>query len=68
MTEEQVRARLLRDIGRHRTALAWAQAHEINSQRVSDFLLGRHPPSKKVLDALGLERCVDVSYRAKTNR
>lgn len=42
---------------------AYAQAHKISEQYLSDVLNGRREPGQKILDALGIERV--VVYREK---
>lgn len=46
---------------------AWAKVHEFSPAFVSAVLRKQKPPSKRMLDALGLERVVEtrVSYRRK---
>ncbi len=62
MTEEQVRAMLLKQAGRVPTrrnstgVTAWCRKHGVTTGHVSEFLAGKRGPSTDLLDALGLER------------
>lgn len=63
MNEQQVRERLAAAITEAGSAVAWSQAHSLHPSFVSDVSNGRRPPSKRILDALGLEEV--VTYRER---
>jgi hypothetical protein len=44
----------------------WAKAHGLPQSYVSAVLLRKKPPSKAILDALGLERCPQEYRRKRT--
>lgn len=44
---------------------AWSRAHGVPARSVSMFLNGERNPTPAILDALGIERQVTVTYRFK---
>ena len=63
LTERDVIERLQAAVQAVGSQKAFAVAHGISEQYVSDLLRGRRELSPKILDILGLERV--VSYREK---
>ena len=62
MTRDDVCALLRREIEKHGTAKAWADAHGLSPSYVSDVLNGNRRPAGVILAALGLEKA--VAYQA----
>ena len=65
MTEDKVRALLVREIRKVGSQAAWAGRHGIPVTTLSDALAGRRRIGPAILDALGLEKVVHVEYRRK---
>lgn len=63
LTAHDVITRLRDAIAREGSQKAFAQAHHISEQYLSDVLRGRREPGQKILDALGVERI--IRYREK---
>jgi hypothetical protein len=63
MNEQDVIDRLRAMVKVFGSQRAYAEAHSISEQYLSDVLRGRREPGKRILDALRIERV--VSYRDK---
>ena len=63
MNEQDVIARLREAIAAAGSQRAYAQAHNISEQYLSDVVRGRREPGQKILDALGIERV--ITYQEK---
>lgn len=63
LSEQEAMAALTTAIAKHGTQAAFADAFKMSRPYVSDMVSGRKDLSKKILDALGLERV--VTYRRK---
>ena len=58
MTTDEVRELLLEMCEEAGSQQAWAKAHRISPQYVTDVLKERRAPGDKILSALGLRRAV----------
>lgn len=65
MNEAQVLKLLRETIKAHGSAATFALVHGIDSAIVSRVLRGKARPAKCVLNALGLEKVMRVSYRVE---
>jgi DNA-binding transcriptional regulator YdaS (Cro superfamily) len=63
LNEQEMMERLRAAIQVAGSQKAFAKAHGVSQQYISDVLMGRRGAGEKLLDALGLERV--VSYREK---
>jgi hypothetical protein len=66
VTKDQFVIHLMRQIDRHGSQKEFAAHHKISEQYISDILLDRREPGKKILDALGFERV--ITYRKTKER
>lgn len=65
MNESEAIEALREEVRRIGSQKAFAEAHGISEQYVSDMLRGRRAISDRVLGSLGLERVTTIEYRRR---
>lgn len=60
-----INALLLQQVRLAGSERAWARAHDVPTRSVSMFLNAERNPTPAILDALGIERQVTVTYQFK---
>lgn len=68
MTEDDVRALLLRETERAGSQRAWAARHGVSAPYVHDVIRGKRAPGRKMLAILGLRRIATYEYEPQRRR
>lgn len=63
LTTAQVLERLKREIKTFGSQVDWADANNVHPPQVSDVLAERRPPTKQILEALGLRKVAAYEER-----
>jgi hypothetical protein len=63
LTREEVLQRLREACEKAGSENAWAKAHGMSQAYVNDAIRGRREPGPAILEAMGLEKVIEIRYR-----